>query len=116
MTTFVQLTEGITLKSDEDLRVNPLAITHVLVVGNALEGVDLNALITRHTGNLARVRETAWDAVNEAIEDEAIAPVRWICASCSGVGIKEDAVTQRGGLNVCQACADDLDDRAAHPR
>lgn len=116
MTTCISLADGITLKTDEDLHDNSLAATSVLMIGNALEGVALNDLITRHAGHLARVRETAWDAVNEAIEDEAIAPVRWICESCIVVGIEDDACTQRHGENVCQDCADDIDDREEHPR
>jgi hypothetical protein len=54
-----------------------------------------------------------WDAVNESIVDEAIAPVRWICESCIVVGIEDEAVTQRNEENVCQDCAEEIESREA---
>ena len=112
---FTTLAENVTLKTDEDLRQNPFAAASIIVVGS-LDGLGLDSLITQATGSMARVQERTWQAVNEDIEDEQIATVRWICESCIVIGLEETAVTQRNGENVCQDCAEDIDDREEHPR
>ena len=106
---FRQLTKTVILKSDEDLDVNPLAPTVVLVVGNQ-EALDLNDLITRNTGSLARVDEKTWQSLKEGMKT---AIVDWLCESCMD-DLEENAGTRRHKENLCQDCADEIDRKKYH--
>jgi hypothetical protein len=93
----------ITLTSEEDLRVNPLAPTWVIVANKAALDLDLDRIITTHAGHLAHVRRRHW---KEGDAGGGMAPVQWLGEIHAMHGAEFEAVTRSRDRHLCQACTD----------